>query len=589
MHRINALTLAAASALLAGCANPILQIGGAGFSAADSPSLAHEPQTMAESMQKLNHLRASYYEAIRQQREASLVATNGLTWLGTALIGLAYGKAASGWIVGTALVGGTTYGLTRAQLDARQVELWQQGIESLDCARRASLPLDLGADQQRSIQDNLALLVAARDRVQADITRVNEEVDRIGRARVPGAALVDEAVQRANSAMADADTAVAVSHVLLNASRGRELSSAVDRIGAQVVRASDDIAVDVSSVKQLVAGIGSFSSIFVPGIDSTLGQAISKWNSPGMAPQSGKEKAPPPVDTSTLSSALGQLSADVKTLAHHQSLAKALAGSIDTAAIAEALKGCNVAGVSTAMVLQPASLEFTEKTADGKMVSISGGTPPYEVALLDVVASGAITTSRTDGMSDRVQVQVGASAPAGTYTIAVKDSSTSHRVVTLAVHVAPAPVAPAPVAAPAHAAAPVVKRVVVAVKKPADAASAVQNGVGETGSSSQSDAAASPATLSLWTKLAASLRAMPPIALAGGASVSVTDAKLSGPDMRVVLACSQPIAPGTSTQLAIKTALSRADAATYSQLQQAGAISPSAQQIKLIPSKSCFR
>jgi hypothetical protein len=194
MHRINALTLAAASALLAGCANPILQIGGAGFSAADSPSLAHEPQTMAESMQKLNHLRASYYEAIRQQREASLVATNGLTWLGTALIGLAYGKAASGWIVGTALVGGTTYGLTRAQLDARQVELWQQGIESLDCARRASLPLDLGADQQRSIQDNLALLVAARDRVQADITRVNEEVDRIGRARVPGAALVDGGV-----------------------------------------------------------------------------------------------------------------------------------------------------------------------------------------------------------------------------------------------------------------------------------------------------------------------------------------------------------------------------------------------------------
>lgn len=598
MHRPSVLSLAIASAFLAGCANPVLQIEGAGYSSEDSPALKREPASMAESMQKLNHVRAKYHDAIRRQRQTSLDATTGLAWLGTAIVGATYGHASEAWIVGTAMIGGTTYGLTRAQLDARQVELWQQGIEALDCARRASLPLDVGSARQEAINKAIERLVEARDNVETRASEVSAQVDLLGRSKVPNIALVDQAVRGAASAVADADTAKSAGQALLDASRGRELSSAVDRVDAQVLRATENVAIDVSSVKSLVAGIGGFASIFVPGIDGTLGQAMSKWTSASantkFAPQSGKEDPAPPADTTALRAALEQLATDMRTLASRQAAVKAAVSSVDAAAVSEALKGCNVVGVATALVLQPSSLEFVEKKADGKGVSVSGGTPPYEVSLLDPVAGDTVAIAFSGGMSDHLQVKVTAGVSAGTYTVAVKDNSTSHRVVTLPVNVSIAPT-PSPASSPAPSSSPVQSLVAPPVHKPpgsvSTAASAPDNSV------VPSVSAVPPSTQALWTKFAAALRAAAPTAVGGGVNVSVTDVKevpaseakpLGG--LRVTLNCSQPVDPGKPMQVSIRNALSHADPQTFAQLQTAGAIErPAAPQLILLPLPACVK
>lgn len=608
MHYRPAIPAVFAGALLASCANPQLEVRGAGFSVNDSPSLTTEPASMAESMAKLNHVRATYHEAIRRQRATSINATIGLTWLGAAIIGAAYGKASEPWIVGSALIGGTTYGLTRAQLDARQVELWQQGIEALDCARRASLPLDIGAARQSAITKRIEDLVAARDAVDAQASAVTAELDKLPRAQVPNVDLVDKAVRSAMIAVADSDTARGAALSLLDVARGRELSSAIDRVDAQIVRATESIAIDVSSVKPLIAGIGGFASIFVPGIDATLGQSLVKWNAnkpaPGsFAPQSGRVQ----VDTSALDAAMDRLAAAMRTLSARQSSLKALIGSVDTAAVNEALKGCNVTGVATALLLQPAFLEFIEKKADGKGVSISGGKPPYEVSLLDPVAGDTVVVVFSGGMSDRMQVKVTAGVTAGTYTVGVKDSSTSHRVITLPVTVAPAP-APAPATPKVQAPSPPVKPgssvqlappKVVAPASGAAPAPAPNAGGGVQGEVTPlPSASVAPAEIqALWVQLSTALRAAPPISVSGGASVSVTNVTPLTPaqakplgGLTLTLTCTQPVDPGKPAQAAIKEALSRVNPQAYAQLQGAGAIDrATASQIVLKPTQSCFR
>ena len=528
----------------------------------------------------------------------------------------AAGHASRGWIVGGALVGGTTYGLTRAQLDARQVELWQQGIEALDCARRASLPLDIGAEQQASIRNAQRGLIEARDVVQSQASKISAEVDRIGRGHVPKVDLVDKAVRGSAAAVADAARANAAALTMLNAARGRELSSVVDRIGAQVLRATESVAIDVSSVKALVGGIGGFASIFVPGIDATLGQAFVAYQvkqaGGKVGPEAGKERA----DTSVLDAAMEQLAVDMQTIASRQAALLALIASVDTTALSDALKGCNVTGVSTALVLQPASLEFTEKKADGKGVSISGGTPPYEVSLLDPVAGDAVAVAFSGGLSDRLQVKVTASVAAGAYTVVVKDNAATRHVLALPAIVTPAPAsAPPPPSPPAprtnspsasSSAVPLSstgKKVQVVVKappsaaiKPSDSASAVTVSPTPPIPTGGASAPVPSTTQMLWAKLATAMRAATPFPFAGS-TLTVTEVKEAGPSeakpaggLKITLDCSAPIDPGPPTQIAIRNALSRVDTLTFVQLQMAGAIDrPAASQLMLHPTPRCLK
>ena len=601
-HR-HALSLTVASALLAGCALPVPKIGGAGYAPDDSLPLDHEPASMAESLRKLNHVRAAYEEAIRRQRSDEQAATSGLVVLGTAIMGLAIGKASHGWIVGSALVGGTAYGLARTQLDARQVELWEQGIEALDCARQASLPLDLGADRRGAIEQALVPLRQAQDAVGRSAVDLRKQVDRVGRAQVARPELVDQALHGAEAAQAAADTAAMAARTLLDTARGRALSTTVDRVVEQVTRATNDIAVDVSSVKPLVAGVGGYAAIFVPGIDASLGSVFDKYKATRatMSVQSGKvgnavHAAPPPPVDPLLQQALDALAGAMADLAQRQAAVKALLSTADTGAVDVALNACHIPGLSTTPVLTPASLDFTEKTAGSQGVAIAGGTPPYEADVLDPVANALVAGNMKDG---RFVVNAAATLAAGTYTVLVNDSSTSHRTVPLLVHVnavgpAPAPTPPAPAPKPAaqRGSPPVITRAELHGSTPPTSPTPPTPPTPPkppTPLTPSADGTPSASTNALWDRVVAAMRGTPPIPVAGS-SVSVLGVQREGQGARVLLACSPPgIDPVASNQKTVRDALSARDKEDFAQLMQDGTIDRLAPQLVLSFGTSCVK
>ena len=155
---------------LAGCANPIVKLELAGHSLKASPAPEGEPTSMAQAIAKLNHMRAAYNEAILSQTGTSQNAITGLVWLGAVMLG-AVSSVHKDVLVTTGVIGGTTYGLTIAQLDKRRIEVWQAGIDTLDCARAAIVPLEIGDTERDRVRDGLKTLrvkmaeaVAARER-----------------------------------------------------------------------------------------------------------------------------------------------------------------------------------------------------------------------------------------------------------------------------------------------------------------------------------------------------------------------------------------------------------------------------------------
>ena len=156
------LWLAAATALLTGCASPIMHIKVSGYSVAQSPVPSAAPQNMGEAVAKLEYFRATYYEAIVNRAQTQQNTTTGLVWLGTAVAAMAAGTVHRDAILGVTLIGGTSYGLSSTQLDARHVQVWNQGIKALNCAKNAALPMDIGSRRHADLEDAITQLSAQR-------------------------------------------------------------------------------------------------------------------------------------------------------------------------------------------------------------------------------------------------------------------------------------------------------------------------------------------------------------------------------------------------------------------------------------------
>lgn len=434
-----AATFTVVAAVLSGCANPILRIEAPGYSVDASKAPIHEPESMGEAIQKLNHLRAKYYEAILYQTGQTQDATTGLVWLGTAIAGMALGNVHRDVVVGASLIGGTTYGLSRAQLDARRILVWTEGIKALDCAKEASLPLDIGTARREQLELARAALAESRTRVKSARDKVQTEVDNLATTPSDLTRRGQEAVSKTDAALAEADKTQAAALDLLQASRGGELSVTVDRIHTKVTEVMGSILVDISSVKQMVAGLGGFASIFAPGagIESTLGGAFTNYAkaSPVLGAQADVAAA--------LNNAMSMLKREMDMLLAAQARVSGLLSEVNLPAISAALKKCDVTGVATLMLLAPSTLNFDEKGAATKGFAISGGTPPYVVTMLDAAPDG-LSLLFSGGFADTAQVKSTASVPAGEYRMLVADSGTVKRSQQLVVQVAPKSVGAAP-------------------------------------------------------------------------------------------------------------------------------------------------
>jgi len=417
---------------LVGCANPMLDIRGPGYSLPDSQPPVQEPQSMAEAMAKLNHMRAQYYQAIRDQTGQELGATQGIVWLGTVIAGMAVADVHRDALLVATGVGGTTYGLARTQLDPRRTLVWTAGMEALDCAKQAALPLDLGKDRTQALERAAALV---RDRVGA--VQLAQQQVTVRRDESPGSqnpAKRDAAgvlLQRSADVLVEVGRTQAAAAAVLHAARGSELSVTVDRVHTQVTRALRDIAVGLESIKALIAGLGGFAATLAPnaGVDSLVSKGLEDFKKK-LGAQAG-------VLTPDLDTAMTSLETSLRQLVTAEAQLAGLTQGVDVVAVSTALKACKVASPATPLLLTPTSLQFEAAKGATKGFEIGGGTPPYMVVALDVLPDN-LALQFAGGLSDTVQVKVGKDVAEGNYRLRVTDSGASKASRQLELRVGPA-------------------------------------------------------------------------------------------------------------------------------------------------------
>ncbi len=552
---VRTLAIAATAALLlGGCANPMLRIDGPGYSAASSAALHREPASMADAVQKLNHLRARYYEAIVDQTGTTQNATTGLVWLGAAVAGMAAGTVHSDAILGAALIGGTSYGLARTQLDARRIQVWTEGMKALDCAKEAALPLDLGEARRTQLEDARAGLGAQRVATQQARNAVQAELD-ILLVKTPSAATASAQamVAKTDAALAEADKTQDAALDLLQASRGGELSSTVDRIHTKVTEVMGSIVVDISSVKQMVGGIGGFAAVFAPGagIEGLLAGGFDAFKAAKL--KSGAQAG----IIDALDNAMAALELETRRLVAAQGRVSGLLKSVNLAGVAAALKKCDVAGVATPLQLTPAALRFPVKGAASQGFEISGGTPPYVVVPLGDLPDG-VSLQFSGGLADTAAVKVGATAPDGELRLRVSDSGTLKRSQQLVVQVG----------------------AVGAVKpEPDDKGSGAGAGGGVTAPPTTTEQA--------WKSLIAAMTRSGFSKSLQGVKFSVATASLVGARLQVRLQCDRQDIALPAAQ--VRELLTTADKPAVVALQAAQALDASFSQIDLAPSAPCVK
>jgi len=421
-------------ALLTGCASPIMRIKAPGYSVAKSLAPSSAPKNMAEAVAKLDFFRANYYEAVVNRAETQQKTTTGLVRLGTAVAAMAAGTVHRDAILGATLIGGTTYGLSRTQLDARHVQVWNQGIKALNCAKAAALPMDIGSEQYTALSmanKDLALKRATVASLRAQTVATASLVQTVD---AELAAEAFELLAKVNNVLMETDRTASAAGALLQLASGAELTVTVDKIHAKVTEALSDLLVDVSAVPQLVAGLGGFASAFAPGVD--VGAMLAEVNKriANMAPQALSENE----NIKKMNAQIVGLKIAMASLSDDTQRANAMLVPVDRAAVLAALKACDVAGVSTAMVLRPATLQLAVATADAKGFQISGGKAPYTVVMLDAPPDWMAPVFN-GGLADTAQIKVTDKAAFGSYNVLVSDSSPTRNSQILIVTIGPKP------------------------------------------------------------------------------------------------------------------------------------------------------
>lgn len=471
MHLLHALTLASLATLAACGSNPILPLEAAGFSSGVKGAAA---QDLPGARALADTLRASYRDEIARQVAAAQFTNNGLLVLGSAVLGLAASNAHRDAILGVSLIGGTGYALANLNQDKRRLLILSNGIQALDCATGAVVPLDLGTERDRQIRDQLRQLRAGLPVTQAAAQSLRDALQRFGNQAGSSLEVARNLLKRSDAVLIEAATSRRAANAYTGeADRlGRQLVQTVKEISRQVDRAMVDTLVAVSAIPELVAGLGGFAGQFAPGakLDAQFAGVFDKYNAAKQADAANKtgNVANASADLGDVEAAIKALLPLVEQLATASNELTDLLQGLDQAGTqaAAALKACHVADAITALSITPSTLDLVAGKPQARGIAISGGTKPYRVQMLDQ-APDALTISFGGGFDDTARLQLsGATLGAealGSYTVLVSDSASPRRNQPLTVNI---------VAAAAAAATPAASK----TGAPADAAPADAGG-----------------------------------------------------------------------------------------------------------------
>ena len=417
--------VAACAASLAACASPIVRW--------QAPSGTEEkPQTLAYARAYAATAREAYRSEIASQFNASNNLGAGLIGLGSLVAALAAGSAHRDAILGTTLLGGTAYGVGQWNLRPQRLLIYQAGVEGMNCALAAVIPLSMSDTDLGSLRAGLA-------DIEARVGSTNAAIDAAAAALAPLRSRLEPTdIARDEAILAAAADAVVLANKVLPAGRqlaarvqrlGLELISTVDRIAAAVDKAVQSTLPDLTSVPKIVAGLAGNAGSFAPGsgVEASLKDALA---SARITPKSGSvinqdasaEVKARKLEADELETKLVAVDKERRELLAAVAGVQARISAVDSSATADALKSCGVADLPLGLKLTADKLSFPGGTDASKAFVISGGNKPYVLELLDSPVDGLSVKGPVPGES-RAQVSVTQALASGSFSLLVMDSS----------------------------------------------------------------------------------------------------------------------------------------------------------------------
>lgn len=604
--RRDILPIGVAVVLAAGCAgNPIVDIDAPGFRVTTTKETGKEIDSLPKAQQFANLVRATYQEAIRDQSAQSQASFSGLLWLGAGLLGVAAGHPHRDAILVPTLVGGTLLGQSRVQLDARRVQVWNEGIRAIDCAKDATLPLEISAKRYAEIDARQEALGQQIDRTeraaQALRTLVSEAI--AAKASVPVTSGAEALLVQSAVAIKDASAMRGSALTLLDALSGKELRQAVYRIAQAVNKAMESLLVNPEAALDAgLKGYKDFAASIAQGGDAIAGKLANAEYTPDAGRSAAQASNAGEIDA-----AARVLEQEMLALEARRVGVSGVLSTVDVSGVSKALKKCGVNDIVAPMALSPRELEFVLKGAvTGQRLYVTGGTPPYRFEAQEEGGVDLLLLVDT-GNTDSRSVRLTPATTAGTYHFRVSDTSAIKQTQLLVVRVkdaaAPAPAeasrkqatvtAPSPkkpdAAAPAPAPAPA-PALALAAAGTAGAASAVMV-VPPAPPSSDADAMKAKGVRidAAWRALDASLKAGGGLkGELAGTQFRVASTEFAEARFFVTLKCDTVPAQGLPVK-EVRSALTAANKDAVKTLVVDKALSPDFRQIDLTRSAPCVK
>lgn len=393
--------LVAVAVVVGGCAAPVQYFNGT------KPTIPAANMPLA--LTYLNDLRSQYQTTVTTQMRDERYLTNSLVGAGAVALGLALGHVNTNAITGVALGAGTAYTLGNINLSRQPVLVYLAGIDALNCAEKAVLPLYISAtdmDKLPDLLDGKDGLGVRRGRLAAAL--VAGEVILAGASQSTSKRRL-EAALAAGTKVFDASTATMQAgrdFIALSARGSRELVATVTGIDTAVARAIVTATPDLSAVPGLVAGLAGTAGSFVPGagidaatLDKLRGKPSGGTEAAPPAPGAGVRAPLPPPDP--IETAANDVLDAAKAVAEANTQVRSLLPSGPVLWPEDAFKNCGVAQVVSALSASTTALRFAAGVDAQQEFEIHGGVKPYFVRFDGPTADGLSVKSpvRFDNLS----------------------------------------------------------------------------------------------------------------------------------------------------------------------------------------------
>ncbi len=381
------------------------------------------PDVTASTVRALAYADATFdaYDAkLWEEFNRQQVLSGTLLTIGAATLGLAAGHAHRDAFVTAAVGGGLIYQLGTWNSSKDRLGIYVEGMKALACSKTAVSPLLLGSDaittiknQEERTRDTAIRMSRASGHVVQWLAIVGGSGSGSGASQLEKAAQ-DELVQQ-GATLKEASDALARASGLRHRveGAGAQLDAQVDQIRRAVSMAHSGTLADLSQLRTAVQSLSDYANIFGEGLDlrgavatevAAANKSISKddvtqqnWlDDTAKAVDSGKTVNP----AVALAAALGRLRAERQALSTDVSILNGtLAETTSLAQLKTDLNGCGVdlAKAKSTLRLTRKSVSFEVGTAGTALVSISGGTLPYSVALVDLPAKGINVSAPAGG------------------------------------------------------------------------------------------------------------------------------------------------------------------------------------------------